>query len=489
MRVCFRFDARAWEVLEARYAIQTLATLLDHPSRLTVAGEPTGAEEIPVWVGEPAGAGENAAAVIPVLPWEEWDPQSLRLATFEGVSLPCPSGRMTHPENPAHLPSVWLRAIAFLLTREEEWRSERRDQWQCFAGNYSRSHDLGILEQPLIDAYAKQLRRRIDTWCVRFGRQPEPVPRWKDGSRFAVVLSHDVDDIRFYSWRDALRLLGRARSPVSYAVRRSLVQLARTLARGRAPGDPYWSFAKWIAEEQSHGFRSSYYVFPSRPSRPHEYDATYRLADPIEFEGSSMTFSSVLRILLERGFEIGLHASYRSYESGEELRRQKLQVESALGAPVQGIRQHFLRFEARRTWAAQEEAGFVYDTTLGYNEAIGFRAGIAAPFRPWDASRRERRRILELPLMVMDGALFRTLKLDGPTAARRTIEHLRTVEDVGGLAVLLWHPNGADQEHFPGWWDAYREILLYLSRRPAWVAPAGELARWWIEREERLLGS
>ena len=92
----------------------------------------------------------------------------------------------------------------------------------------------------------------------------------------------------------------------------------------------------------------------------------------------------------------------------------------------------------------------------------------------------------ELPLTLMDGTLLRTMKLDGPSAARRTREHLERVEAAGGLAVLLWHPNAADERRFPGWWSSYLATLDWLADRAAWVTHGAEIAAWWREREKSL---
>jgi hypothetical protein len=113
-----------------------------------------------------------------------------------------------------------------------------------------------------------------------------------------------------------------------------------------------------------------------------------------------------MRLLGERGRDVGLHGSYLSHVSADDLAAQRAQIEEASGAKASGTRQHFLRFDVGRTFAAQEAAGFDHDSTLGYNEALGFRAGIAAPFHPWNASARAPHRLLELPLTVMDGTLF-----------------------------------------------------------------------------------
>jgi peptidoglycan/xylan/chitin deacetylase (PgdA/CDA1 family) len=296
------------------------------------------------------------------------------------------------------------------------------------------------------------------------------------------VLSHDVDDVAHASFRDVWRLLRQSSGPRSYALRAGLTGLRRSLARRPGRSDPYWTFDRWMAEEERRGFRSSWYFCPPEPARRHEYDALYHTRDRLRFEGRTITVAELMRVTRGRGHEVGLHGSYLSPDDGDELGRQRDQIARASGAEPAGIRQHFLRFGIGTTWRAQRRAGFAYDSTLGYNEAVGFRAGVAAPFRPWDPESGVPHDVWELPLTLMDGTLFRTLKLDGARASDRVRLHLDEVERVGGLAVLLWHPNSADRGLFPGWWDCYLATLDELQRRRAWIAPAAELLEWWRSR-------
>jgi peptidoglycan/xylan/chitin deacetylase (PgdA/CDA1 family) len=487
MRICFVRDAHAAQIPEARHALETLALLMGHPVWFASESEALGPEDVPVLVGATFGPERDAAARIPLKEWETWNLADLGLASFEGRPLPCPGGALPHATTASEIPAAWLRSIGFLLAREEEAQNPRRDRWQCFAGNYSVLYEMGVLDRPLVNVAAAELEMRVSAWATQRGLDSAPVPRWKNDARFAVVLSHDVDDLRLRSVYEALRLLGRASWPWSYALRKGAMQLVRSVGAPNAADDPYWRFDQWAAEESKHGFRSTFFVFPPRPAQPHEFDPLYRLDDPMRFEGEMQPFASALRKLAERGFEIGLHASYRSHLSAERLAAEKQQIESAIGRPIAGIRQHFLRFEVPETWRAQAAAHFSYDSTLGYNEALGFRAGIAAPYRPWDPHLDQAMDLLELPLTVMDGTLFRTLLLDGKQAARRTVEQLEIVENVGGLAVLLWHPHGAAEEYFPGWWASYQEVLAYLGGRSVWVATAAEIDVWWRERERKIL--
>jgi len=56
------------------------------------------------------------------------------------------------------------------------------------------------------------------------------------------------------------------------------------------------------------------------------------------------------------------------------------------------------------------------------------------------------------------------------------------VEKVGGLAVLLWHPNSADERLYPGWWTAWEAALDRLTERGAWVSHGREIAEAWRKR-------
>ncbi|HUK61755.1 MAG TPA: hypothetical protein VLV15_00435, partial [Dongiaceae bacterium] len=83
-------------------------------------------------------------------------------------------------------------------------------------------------------------------------------------------------------------------------------------------------------------------------------------------------------------------------------------------------------------------------------------------------------------------ALFRSLKLDAPRATAAATAQLEAIEQVGGLAGLLWHPNAAAEVLFPGWWACYEAVLAHLAARGAWVATARDAAAHWRERERRL---
>jgi peptidoglycan/xylan/chitin deacetylase (PgdA/CDA1 family) len=488
MRLLVAYDESAWAKPAVRWGAALAVSLIDTPYREAPPGASASADEMLVFVGDPALAPADAAVVVACTAWTPWTPETLGLANFEGEPLPCPFGMLSplHAENA--LPPEWLRAIVHVAAREEERSDPRRDQWECYGGEFTALARLGVLHRAIVNRLVRRLAHRLERACARRGARLERVPRWPDGRTWAAVLTHDVDDVQLFSLPAAWRLLRQARSPRSYAFRGGLTSIGRSLANLGRP-DPYWSFDRWTAAEAERGFRSTFFFHPFRPTRRHEYDPLYAEHDPVPFAHRRGNVADLMRGLRERGWEVGLHGSYLSHRDAAELARQREQIANASGALVRGTRQHFLRFAIDETWEAQEKAGFEYDATCGYNEAVGFRAGLAVPWHPWDPRRGHARHLLELPLTVMDGALFRSQRLPLERAVATVREHLDEVREVGGLSVLLWHPNAADERRFPGWWPAYGAALESLSAGGAWVATGEQVATWWRERAVRLTGN
>ena len=77
------------------------------------------------------------------------------------------------------------------------------------------------------------------------------------------------------------------------------------------------------------------------------------------------------------------------------------------GSPVTGGRQHNLNLKIPETWLNQEQAGLLYDTTLGYNDCLGFRWGISFPFWPYYPKENRNLTVLQIPLAIEDLPYFR----------------------------------------------------------------------------------
>ena len=189
------------------------------------------------------------------------------------------------------------------------------------------------------------------------------------------------------------------------------------------------------------------------------YAGRYDIEDP--------PIRRLLGRLRRGGWEVGLHGSYEAVDDPEMLREEKRRLESVLGEPVTGGRQHYLRLERPETWEHYRDIGLDYDTTLGGSaDEYGFTDGYQ-PLRPFDDE------FAVFPLTVMEGALPDPGQNFG--RAWTELDSLLT-EAAANRAVMtvLWHPRHFSRDH-PGYGRLYRRLVTEALSRGAWVGPPGEL--------------
>ena len=154
----------------------------------------------------------------------------------------------------------------------------------------------------------------------------------------------------------------------------------------------------------------------------------------------------LIRAIHERGHEIGLHPSYTTYRSSQDVAEEFALLRDEcdrLGVTQSawGGRQHYLRWQNPTTWTAWDDAGLDYDSSVGYATDVGFRCGTCREFPVYDLVRRCPLRLRERPLVVMECAL--SYRLHQPAAAcfERVTRLIERCRKVNGNFTLLWHNN------------------------------------------------
>lgn len=316
----------------------------------------------------------------------------------------------------------------FLLTRYEELVLDALDEHERFPASANLTVRAGLARRPLVNEYLELL------WLALRMQWPRLTRRRLD---HAVLPSHDVDWplAAERSWGGMLRRAAAdaivRRDPVLSA-RRAAGHAARAL--GRNALDVNNTFDAIMDAGEREGVRSCFYFIAGR--RAGLIDGDYSLDDP--------WIRALLRRIHARGHEIGLHASYTTFLDPEQTRRERETLgraldEEGIDQEHVGSRQHFLRWRNPQTWRNCDEAGLAYDTTIGFAEDVGFRAGVCLDYPVFDLERRRTLSLRERPLVVMDGPVLDRLGLSREETAV-TIDGLRqTCARYGGLFTLLWH--------------------------------------------------
>jgi hypothetical protein len=378
--------------------------------------------------------------------------------------------------------------LARRLLRTEEYERAHRDQWGNWEFGFGESFRTGRLLEPDLDRWAAERRREL-------AARTQLEPLWPEGRPFAMCLTHDVDLVsRRSTPRQVVRSLqtsvaDRPRTRRGRVVRaaRPAVRLARAAYNGISSSPAAETLELCVELERERGVTGSYFftVWPGADAS--RFDCTYDFADLCRFRGERVRIADVVRTLHDEGFDIGLHGSYNSALVPGLLAREKQALERATGLEVSTTRQHFVHWDVRTTPRLQEAAGFSADSSLGFNRNLGFRAGTSLPFRWFDLEPGERLRLVELPLLVHDGALLRAdaLELDLDLARETTRGLVDSVAEVGGVATFVFHPNNLERPEFL---ELYRWSIDYGLERGAWFASVRDIDEWWRLRESRLLG-
>lgn len=319
-----------------------------------------------------------------------------------------------------------------------------------------------------------------------------PKPSWPGHHPFAVCLTHDLDVVSEVDAGQSLRKLRaiwRGYPPLcledklfhSTLAARRLLQAVTRLRRL----DPLWCFEKWIEAETAIGARSTWFVFPDNVGCPHFTDCNYTFNQQIVFRGQKTTVGDFICMLDRNGWEIGLHASWNAYDDVNELRRQKRRIEELVGHEIVSVRQHWLHYDIRKTPAVHAAAGFRYDSTLGFNDNVGFRFGTCRPWQLTDLKTNQRLAVWEIPLIAQESAMLnpaKGLRLDVATAESYLKQLIEEIAAVGGVFVLSFHPDSIHPRRCPGWFDLYQCILTELKNRNAWFATVKQVGEYWTTK-------
>jgi hypothetical protein len=335
---------------------------------------------------------------------------------------------------------------------------------------------------PTVELHIAFLRDLI----IKCGVPLVEIPPVPEGHRFIVCLTHDVDQpsIRGHKWDHTIfgflyrAVLSSARNFIGgrFTFRDLLKNWA---AASKLPlvylglAQDFWRNFDDRYLELEKNLTSTFFIIPFKDYSGQRVDQRASKLRASRYEAREIAGS--VQKLIAAGREIGLHG-VDAWLDGPKGRKELDEIRRLTGVSEIGVRMHWLYYD-QESPPALEKAGALYDSTIGYNETVGYRAGTTQPYKPLQASR-----LIELPLHVMDTALFYPDYLglsfkDAKTVVDRMIDH---AIQFGGCLTINWH----DRSIFPErlWGTFYRELLGELKARGAWFSTARQSVTWFRKR-------
>lgn len=345
-----------------------------------------------------------------------------------------------------------IGSIFFMLSRYEELNAKDLDDFGQFKAKSSLAYKEGFILRPIVDEYIEILWSAIQQLWPYIERKAET---------FSVSPTHDVDtpflNVRLSNIKSLMQRTGG-----DIIRRRSLKLMYRTLygwirhkftGKLRYVNDPFDVFDRLLSLSVKYNIKSKYY-FMVLNEFGGALSGRYNIYDD--------EIKCLVDAVAKEGHEIGFHPtgdSYRNWESFFKQAKIYYSLKKDLNIKcASGGRQHYLLWDLDRTARNWEKCNFDYDSTMGFNEHVGFRSGTCKEYYLWHHATKRKMQLIERPLILMYESLFdeSAMNLSYEEARVVTIKLKDTCRKVNGNFVFLWHnDNFLNQED----WQLYETCI------------------------------
>jgi hypothetical protein len=334
-----------------------------------------------------------------------------------------------------------LAAIFYMVSRYEEYLPHHEDAHGRFMACDSLAFQKGFLDQPVGDQWARMIKMKI------LERYPDyEMPR----QNYLFEQTIDVDAAWCYLHKGIYRTtVGLFRD---FFARRDYEESARRLrVLTHKEADPFDTFDYLLDMSQ-------------RAPGSHLFFFTL-LSDYGPYDKPASYLNRHMRELvqhLDDYAKMGIHPSYNTLEHPELVDKEIKRLEDIIHRPIIRSRFHFLRFRLPMSYRVIKRAGISDDFSMGYADAVGFRAGISVPYPFYDLERDHEIELIIHPFSIMDATLQNYLKLkpeEGLEQYKRLIDNVRAVD--GTFCCVVHNQNLSEFYGWAGWRDVYEKMVDY----------------------------
>jgi peptidoglycan/xylan/chitin deacetylase (PgdA/CDA1 family) len=339
-----------------------------------------------------------------------------------------------------------------------------------------------VLTEQKIDCYeatkaafqqSKDWQKKVETIQLDGDDRSTKKISWPNEKIFGACLTHDVDNVAKYRCvMHGRRLRGQIKSYFKGYERRALAGIKSSflgicdsvVKQGR--NDPLFCYERWLEIEQLKNVRSTFLFLPHTYEKSHYSDGGYRYDDTILFDQQQCSVREMIKEIHDRGWEIGLHASWYSYNDPRIFSQQKAELEGVIESEIISSRQHNLHFDIRYTPKILEQSGIKIDSSIGFNDKCGFRYGTSVPWQLKPAHSTSSNTVWELPMCIQDKAIMNIVaERSFEFAISVAQEIIQQAKEEGGVVCLLWHPRTIQ---WPDYIKMYESLIDILQQEGAW---------------------
>jgi hypothetical protein len=343
-------------------------------------------------------------------------------------SIPIVFGKELPLENKkTSLPIDILGVSFFLISRIEEYHSDKTDEHSRFIGKDSFMAKLNIIDLPIVDIYVEILWRELAMNFPGLKRKKHT---------YTKNISCDVDN-PFLFHSSLLNLIKRSGGDLIFrkSLQMSLNTLLGTFFKDKSyEKDPYASMINFIINENNKVNNKVQFNFI-----PFVTDKKYDGKDKF----FSIEVSNLIKSIKQNGHDVGIHPGYKSFNSSLDFKKSVDAFKKNISSNqlLKG-RQHYLRWSVGETELLYEDNGISVDSSLGNADIGGFRCGTSRSFQMFSLKKRKILNLIEEPLLIMENTYFSSKYLNlgvGEEALDKMLLIKEWCKKLDSLFTVLWH--------------------------------------------------
>jgi hypothetical protein len=339
------------------------------------------------------------------------------------------------------MPFDVLAASFYFVSRYEEYLPFIQDKHGRFRCEESLAFKNCFLHKPIVNIWVKILRQKLNEFY------PDMIfPKYY----FRYFNTIDIDSAYSFKEKNFFRQsFGFFKDFFTGNFSECVYRINVLLGKKQ---DPYDTFDYQISLIKQYKLKTIYFILFGHYGKYDKNISPY-----------NKKFHRLIKLLCDYA-KVGIHPSYSSFDDAEDLSSQIKELYGVLHKPVLRNRFHYLRFRLPISFRRLLDNMISDDYSMGYSNAIGFRAGICTSYNFYDLEFDGETKLRLHPFSVMDVALKHGLGLNPSEAIDRIKKIVDEVNSVDGDFISVWHNESLSQRYqWKDWQEVYEDMIKYVS--------------------------
>ena len=326
----------------------------------------------------------------------------------------------------------------YMSTRYEEYLAINKDKYNRYLAEESLAYTYNMLDKPVVNMYAIEIKKILQSF---FPNTDFPELKFRYNPTF------DIDVAFLYKFKGVIRSTIAFTEDILRLRFRDC--LDRILCNFNVKQDPYDSYKKQFDINDKYKLSPLYFVLlgdfgGNDKNLPHN-NGSYR----------------ALIKKLDQRYESCFHPSFGSTRTEKQVLIEKLRLEEITGKKATKARQFFNKLNLPTYYQRLIDIGITDDYSMGYNNHLGFRAGLCSSYPFFNLKSNEETHLTIHPFCIVDKSFKLHLRIRSSEVIYHSRQIMDSVRAVGGDFTVVFHNEMLGTRKM---WNNWRDIYESMAK-------------------------